>query len=138
MRGVMNEEKMMKPTTEHSEEHELELPQGHAIAYVDTQEQVDKIVEILKQAGFEEDRLLVLHGEEGIELVHQEDRKFYFGDGEDSLLDHALQELEDGNYLLGIEVADRDEALRVLQLAEPAGARRFSYFGTWINERMTK
>lgn len=128
----------MQPNTEHGEEHELELPQGHAIAYVDTQEQVDKIVGILKQAGFDQDRLIVLHGQEGIDLVHQDDRKFYFGDGEDTLLDHALQELENGNYLLGIEVEDRDEALHVLHLAEPAGARRFSYFGTWINERLTK
>jgi hypothetical protein len=117
---------------------ERELPQGHAIAYVDTQEQVEAILTILKQAGFDRERFLVLHGEEGIELVQQEDRKFYFGDGEDSLLDHALQELKGGNYLLSIGVEDRNEALRVLKLAEPAGARRFSYFGTWINERMTK
>lgn len=128
----------MTNSTEPNDRPELELPQGNAIAYVDTQEQVDQILDILKRAGFEEDRLLVLHGDEGIELVQQEDRKFYFGDGEDSLLDHALQELADGNYLLGIEVEDREEALRVLRLAEPAGARRFSYFGTWINERMTK
>jgi hypothetical protein len=129
---------MMTATTEHTDQPELELPQGHAIAYVDTQEQVDTILDILRQAGFDEDRLTVLHGQAGIDLVHQEDRKFYFGDGEDSLLDHALQELEAGNFLLGVQVEDRDGALRVLQLAEPAGARRFSYFGTWINERMTK
>ena len=127
----------MTAITETTDQPALELPEGHAIAYVDTQEQVDKIIEILTGAGFDNDRLIILHGAEGIELIHQEDRKFYFGDGEDSLLDHAVQELTAGNFLLGVQVEDRDEALRVLQLAEPVGARRFSYYGTWINEQMT-
>jgi len=113
---------------------ELQLPQGQAIGYVDTQAQLDAIVAVLKADGYQESQLLLLKGKEGLALLHQEDRKFFFGDGEDAMLGHAEQELADGHFLLSIDVEGRDEALRIFQLTEPLGARRFSYFGTWINE----
>jgi hypothetical protein len=39
---------------------------------------------------------------------------------------------------LGIEVEDRDEAVRVTSLCTPLGGHSFDYFGTWFNERLTR
>ena len=40
-------------------------------------------------------------------------------------------------YALCIEANDRAAALRAASLAEPLGAHSFSYFGIWVNERLT-
>ena len=63
---------------------------------------------------------------------------FFFGDGEDAIMEFALKELRAGHYAVGVEVKDRASALRVANLTEPLGAHSFSYFGTWVNERLTR
>ena len=65
-------------------------------------------------------------------------KTFNFGDGEDAIMEFSIKELQAGHYALGIEAKDRADALRAASLSEPLGAHSFSYFGTWVNERLTR
>ena len=81
---------------------------------------------------------MALRGEEGIEMLKRLQKSFNFGDGEDAIVEFSIQELRVGHYALGIEVEDRANALRVVELTEPLGAHSFGYFGTWVNQRLTR
>ena len=63
---------------------------------------------------------------------------FNFGDGEDDIMEFAIKELHAGHFALGIEAKDRAGAMRIASLSEPLGAHSFSYFGRWVNERLTR
>ena len=126
----------VSPKKDHGQE--LSLPQdGHVIGFVDTKPQLDEISAALKQAGYQASQIVVLSGKDGQELLERDDNKFYFGDGEDDVLDQALGEIVAGHFVLAVDVKDQAAAAQVAQIGEPLGGRRFSYFGTWINERLT-
>lgn len=117
---------------------EISLPEDcHVVGFVDSRQQIDEITAALKEAGYSESKIVVLSGKDGRELLERDDNKFYFGDGEDKILEHALVEIEKGHFVLGVAVEDRDGAAQVAQIGASRGGRQFSYFGTWINERLT-
>ena len=124
-----------QPAVDHGQE--LASPKGHTIGFVDTKEQFKEVTIALHSAGYPDACIIVLHLEDGIEMLTRLQKKFFFGDGEDAIIKFALQELRLGHYGLGIEVKDRASALQVISLTEPLGAHSFSYFGTWVNERLT-
>ena len=80
---------------------------------------------------------MALQSEDGIEMLKRLRKNSFFGDGEDATIELALKELRAGHYCLRIEVKDRASALQVITLTEPLGAHSFSYFGRWVNERLT-
>jgi hypothetical protein len=92
----------------------------------------------LKAAGYAESRIVALKGEDGVDMLKRLQETFNFGDGEDAMIGSSIQELQEGHYALGIEAKDRDDAMRIIGLSEPLGAHSFSYFGTWVNERLTR
>jgi hypothetical protein len=117
---------------------ELATPEGQAIGFVDTKEQFDAVTQALKAAGFTDSSIIALQGADGIEMLQRLQTKFNFGDGEDAVMEYSIKELRAGHYALGINADDRAGALRIASLAEPLGAHSFSYFGTWVNERLTR
>jgi hypothetical protein len=117
---------------------ELATPAGQAIGFVDTREQFDAVTEALKAAGYIESKIIALKGEDGVDMLERLQETFNFGDGEDAIMEFSIKELQEGHYALGIEAKDRDEAMRVASLSESLGAHSFSYFGTWVNERLTR
>jgi len=125
-----------KPVIDHGQE--LARPQGQAIGFVDTIEQFYAVTQALKAAEYTDSDIIVMQGEDGIEMLKRLQKTFNFGDGEDALMDFAIKELRAGHYALGIGVNDRASAVQVASLAEPLGAHSFSYFGTWENERLTR
>ena len=62
----------------------------------------------------------------------------FFGDFERAVVDFGIQELQNGHYSMNVAVKDRDEALRVTNIAEANGGHSFTYFGKWVNEQLTK
>ena len=126
----------VKPVIDHGQE--LAPPAGKVIGFVDTKEQFDAAMDALKAAGNAEVEIIVLKGENGVDMLERLQETFNFGDGEDAIMEFSIKELQEGHYALGIEVQDRDDAIRVASLAEPLGAHSFSYFGTWLNERLTR
>jgi len=125
----------VQPTVDHGQQ--LASPEGHAIGFVDTQEQFDAVTIALRSAGYPDTSIIALYQEDGIEMLKRLQKKFFFGDGEDALIQFSLKELRAGHFGLGIEVKDRESALEVISLTEPLGAHSFSYFGSWVNERLT-
>jgi hypothetical protein len=124
------------PVTDQGQE--LSLPEGRAIGFVDTKEQFDAVAQALKVADYADSKIIALQGEDGIEMLARLRKGFNFGDGEDAIMEFAMKELKSGHYTLGIEVKDRADALRVVALAAPHGAHSFAYFGTWVNELLTR
>lgn len=123
------------PTIDHGQE--LARPESQAIGFVDTKEQFDAVTQALKTAGYADSNIIILRGEDGVDLLERLQETFNFGDGEDAIVAFALKELRAGHYALGVEAKDRAGAMGVANLLEPLGAHSFSYFGTWVNERLT-
>ena len=126
----------VKPVIDHGQE--LARPEGQAIGFVDTREQFDAVAKALKAAGYAESMIIALKGEDGVDMLERMQEMFNFGDGEDAVMEFSIKELQQGHYALGIEAKDREDAMRVARLSEPLCAHSFSYFGTWVNERLTR
>jgi hypothetical protein len=126
----------VKPVIDRGQE--LATPEMQAIGFVDTKEQFDAVTDALKAAGYADSKIIVLQGEDGIEMLKRLQKTFNFGDGEDSIMAFSIKELRAGHYAIGVRVEDRASALQVASLSEPLGAHSFSYFGTWVNERLTR
>jgi hypothetical protein len=126
----------VKPTVDHGQD--LPQPAGRVMGFVDTEEQFQAVTEALKKAKYPESKIMVLHGEDGIHLLKRLKQHFQFSDAEDQMEGFALAELRAGHYVLAVEVENREDAMRVVNWTKPLGAHSFEYFGTWVNERLTK
>ena len=126
----------IKPVIDHGQE--LATPEGQAIGFVDTKEQFDAVTKALIAAGYAKSKIIALKGEDGVDMLERLQETFYFGDGEDAILEFSIKELQKGHYALGIEAKNRDDAMHIASVSEPVGAHSFSYFGTWVNERLTR
>ena len=126
----------VKPVIDHGKE--LTRPEGQAIGFVDTREQFDAVTKALKAAGYADSNVIALQGEDGVDMVERLQETFNFGDGEDAFMESSLRELQAGHYAISVKAEDRADALRAASLTEPLGAHSFSYFGTWVNERLTR
>jgi hypothetical protein len=126
----------VQPVVDHGQE--LAVPKDQAIGFVDTKDQFQAVTQALKEAGYADAQIVALQGADGIEMVKRLQATFYFGDGEDALIQTSLRELEAGHYAMTIAAKDRDDALRAVSVSEAHGAHSFSYFGTWVNERLTR
>ena len=126
----------VKPVIEHGQE--LPAPEGQVIGFVDSKEQFNAVTHALKAAGCADSKIIALQAEDGVDMLERLQKTFNFGDGEDAIIEFSIKELRAGHYALGIEAKDRAAALRAASLLEPLGAHSFSYFGTWVNERLTR
>ena len=124
------------PVIDHGQE--LATPEGQVICFVDTKKQFDAVTQALKGAGYADSNIIALQAEDGVDLLERLQKKFNFGDGEDAIIEFSIKELQEGHYVLGMEAKDRAAASRAANLLEPLGAHSFSYFGTWVNERLTR
>ena len=127
---------MLEPTRFHGQE--LPVPESRVIGFADTNEQLQAIAKSLNEAGIPNSKIRSLHGPDGIQLLENLRRTLFFGDFERAVADFGVQELQDGHYSLSVAVKDRDEALRVTNIAEAHGGHSFTYFGKWVNEQLTK
>ena len=126
----------VQPLDDHGQK--MPQPAGRAIGFVDDKVQCDTVTKALAAAGFAESTVFVLHGEDGVQMLERSANDFFFGDGESEGIQLAIHELKRGHFMLGIEADDREEALRATDVATQHGGHSFSYFGTWVNVRLTK
>jgi hypothetical protein len=127
---------MIEPTGDHH--HKLPVPESRVIGFVDSNEGLLAIVEGLNAAGIPNSKIRSLHGPEGIQMLEGLRKILFFGDFERAVADFGIQELENGHYSVSVAVKDRDEALRITNIAEANGGHSFTYFGKWVNEQLTK
>jgi len=119
-------------------EQDLPPPEGRLIGFVNTKEELDAIIDALHSAGYDDSRLTILAGSEGIERLQNLDEKFFFSDPEYQVAEFGLKELEAGHYSIGVEVDDRDSAAALSEMATRLGGHSFQYIGPWVSERFTK
>jgi hypothetical protein len=127
---------MVEPTTYHGQE--LPIPESRVIGFVDTNEKLQAIARALNQAGFPDSKIRSLHGPDGLQMLEELRKVAFFGDFERAVVDFGMQELQNGHYSMNVAVKDRDEAVRVTNIAEANGGHSFTYFGKWVNEQLTK
>lgn len=117
---------------------ELPRPEGRVIGFVNSKPAFDAVAKMLQGEGYSDSQIIALHGDDGIALLERlEDGTFFFADAENKVIKFGIDELRAGHYAIAVEVADREEALRVAQLATDQGAHSFGYFGTWVSERFS-
>ena len=117
---------------------ELPIPEGKTIGFVNTEDQLNAITRALNDSGYTDSKNAALHGPEGIEMLERLRDVAFFGDFERAVADKGVHELQKGHYSLAVTVGDRDEGVRVADIAEPFGGHSFTYFGKWVNEQLTK
>jgi len=112
-------------------------PAGKVIGFLDGKVEFEAFVDALPAAGYPATAVTSLFGEDGVHLVERlKEQSFFFADSEDSIIQTAIRELKLGHYAVAIEVTDRQQAVDIASLAKPHGGHGFTYFGTWVNERL--
>lgn len=81
---------VVKPVIDHGQE--LAPPAGQAIGFVDTKEQFDAVTNALKAAGYAESKIIALKGEDGVDMLERLQETFYFGDGEDAIMELSIKD----------------------------------------------
>jgi hypothetical protein len=127
---------MIQPIKDRGQE--LPVPEGKTIGFVDTENQLDAITRALNDAGYPDSAITSLYGRDGINMLERLRDVAFFGDWERAVADKGIAELELGHHSFAVAVKDRDEALRIADIAEPYGGHSINYFGKWINEQLTK
>jgi len=127
---------MIQPIEDRGQE--LPVPEAKTIGLVDTEAQFNAINHALNDAGYPDSKIRALHGRDGVEMLERLRDVAFFGDWERAVADQCIHELKRGHYAFSVAVGDRDEAIRVSDIAEPYGGHSFNYFGKWVNEQLTK
>ena len=128
---------IIEPTADHGQE--LAPPAGKVIGFFDGQAEFEAFADAVRAAGYPASKITSLYGEDGIHLLKRlKDHSFFFGDAEGSVIQHSIQELEQGHYVVAVDVTDHTHAEQIASLATPHGGHSFSYFGTWVSEQLSK
>ena len=125
----------VKPVPDRGQE--IEMGAGRVIGYADTLQQGQAVADVLIASGVPKPAIALLVGDAGIEILNRTLGEFFFGDGEDSVLVSGLEELRNGHVVIDVRVHDREEAVRIVNLAAGVGGRTFTYFGTLMNEQLS-
>lgn len=122
----------------HDRKYAMPEPQGHLIGFVATYEDCVEICQELTTAGFSDDDITILRGDDGIHLFLRMMGDGMWGDLAKEFLRQGLVELDRGHCVVMIDVADREQALVAADLAIPIGGHSFTYFGHLADEQMTQ
>jgi len=121
-----------EPVADHGQT--IAPPAGKVIGFIDDKSEYEAFAKAVLAAGFPAAAITALYGEEGIHLLQRlKDNSFFFGDSEDNVIHLSIRELEQGHYAAAVEVADRQQAVQIADLAKPYGGHGFKYFGTWVS-----
>lgn len=118
----------------HDRGQKLSPPYGKVIGVVDTQDQFDRTVTALQNAGFE--NIKAVQGEEGVHLFERFDH-FLFGEAEEPVLQSHIAEMKAGHFVIVIKTPS-DQAEEAARIASENGARFLFHFGmaavTWLEK----
>jgi hypothetical protein len=111
-------------------------PQGHVVGFADSREMCDTIVDALEQSGFEESKLTVFAGDDGIHLLKRM-MEGLWGESAQKFLQRAVEELEKGHSAICVEVRNLPEAREAALLAGRFGGHSFDHFGVFVDTQLT-
>ncbi len=125
----------IKPTADRGQT--IASPIGKVIGYLDSKAEYDAFAEAVLAAGYSRAEMTSLEGEEGVQLLERlQDQRFFFADSEDSVIKRSIRELRQGHYAAAVDVKNHQQAEEIANLAAPHGGHDFTYFGTWVTERL--
>lgn len=103
---------------------------GRVIGFVDTEADLQAILQALEAAGFAKTTVAVFQGAHGIRCLEQL-RTEISSDDEKDVIDSCLEELRSGHIGIELEVENQDQARLIAETAAQFHARHFTYFGPW-------
>lgn len=107
---------------------------GMLIGVLDTRQGVDAAVSAINAAGIPNSEMILLHGEDGINLIERfQNGSFYFSDGPGKLFRRDQLVLDSGKYVLAIRVNGGEQARQVAALAQQHGGYGFAHFGMFVD-----
>ncbi len=112
------------------------LPQlrGMLIGVLDTRQELDAAVAAINAAGVPSSEMVLLHGEDGINLVERfQDGSSYFSDAPEKLFRRDKSVLAAGKYVLAISVKGSEQARELVELAKQHGGHGFAHFGMFVD-----
>ncbi|QDU37701.1 hypothetical protein Mal4_20170 [Maioricimonas rarisocia] len=116
----------------HDEGQQLPAPTGKVLGVVDSQEDLDRVADALKAAGFES--IVSLHGQEGLQLLERV-ATFFWGDCESEVLKRHIDNLKQGRFVIGIETPAK-RSQEAAAIASEQGAHFLVHMGlatvTWM------
>ena len=124
----------VKPMRDHHQP--LHQPQGHAIGFADDAESCEAIVEGLDSAGFDESKIVVFSGDDGIHLLKRM-MEGLWGESAQKFLERGVAELEKGHSAVCVEVTDHHQAMKAATLAGQFGGHSFDHFGVFVDTQLT-
>jgi hypothetical protein len=125
-----------EPLSDHGQK--LPPPAGKVIGFVDTKANFEAFTQSLHRVGFPASKITSIHGEDGLHLLDRlKHRSFFFSDGEDGIVQMSIAELKKEHYAVAVDIDNREDALRIAEMAKRQGGHGFSYFGTWVTEQLS-
>lgn len=116
------------------EGQDLPLLRGMLIGVLDTRQSVDATVSAINAAGISDSEMILLHGEDGLNLIERfEKGAFFFSDGPEKLFHRDKSVLAEGKYVLGIKVGGSEQARELAALAKQHGGHGFAHFGIFVD-----
>ena len=114
------------------------LPAGKVIGFVNTKADFDAFTKFLHRVDFPASKVTSIHGEDGLHLLDRlKHRSFFFSDGEDGIVQMSINELKKEHFAVAVDIDNREDALRIAEIAKQHGGHGFSYFGTWVTEQLS-
>lgn len=122
----------------------------HTIGFINSFSDVENLLTALKKNGFEFDRIGLVYGQEGLEMVDlrgiyhsmigkliRSTQKFW-GSGEWVFLEIADEEIRKGHFLLIVETRDNFSKEKAILLFKKHGAHEIKYFSTYYVEHFSR
>jgi hypothetical protein len=107
---------------------------GLLIGVLDTRAQIDAAVSALHGAGIPDSDLILLHGQNGINLIQRSTKgHWYLSDLPAELIDRDKSVLAEGRYVLGIKVPNGSRAREISALMKEHGGHGFMHFGMFVD-----
>jgi hypothetical protein len=114
-----------------------QAPTGHVIGFVDTHDGCDAVTRALIGSGISNERIIVLHGQDGRELLDRMMDGFLWGEEAEQVMREGERELLAKHFVLCVEAKERDEGLQIAKVAESQGGHGFTHFGSVADVRLT-
>ena len=107
---------------------------GRLIGVLNTRRQVDAAVSALHGAGIPDSDLILLHGQDGINLIQRFKKEhWFFSDVPASIFARDTSVLAEGKYVLGIKVPNGRRAREIAALMKEDGGHGFMHFGMFVD-----
>lgn len=117
---------------------EVPAPMGHVVGFVDTAKACQGIIQSLIRSGVSLQRILMVSGDDRREFLNRFLVGYQWGEEVQKMISEGARERQEGHVILCVDADDRDEGMRIAQIASAQGGHGFVHFGEFVDERLTR